>query len=347
MTGQTTPATGCCQVRRVSGKGAEIDGLYVLGRTEEDKPQPQCVDGCVYVRQEDSYEYCFQEVDLAEGADVACEAPTSSVTGTPMTSSPTPSIIASSASQSVMTSTPTPSIMTSSPTPSIIASSASQSIMTSSPTPSIMTSTSTPSIMTSSGTPDVMTSTPIPTTTVLPPLPVLNVNASDLIAKKETHEKALTEATAKHVEATNLSNELKNAEAKIDQLVGSRKRIIREEFSNSTAPAATCAEIIEFIQKISDAVKQKNVSAATNYAKRITASTATCSEEEKNNLTTKKSLVTEAKNTTESIISEIAVTITETKHKINDVINQMKVVNNYLGTLILNYESTFQLKNCF
>ena len=320
MTGQTTPATGCCQVRRVSGKGAEIDGLYVLGRTEEDKPQPQCVDGCVYVRQEDSYEYCFQEVDLAEGADVACEAPTSSVTGTPMTSSPTPSIIASSASQSIMTS---------------------------SPTPSIMTSTSTPSIMTSSGTPDVMTSTPIPTTTVLPPLPVLNVNASDLIAKKETHEKALTEATAKHVEATNLSNELKNAEAKIDQLVGSRKRIIREEFSNSTAPAATCAEIIEFIQKISDAVKQKNVSVATNYAKRITASTATCSEEEKNNLTTKKSLVTEAKNTTESIISEIAVTITETKHKINDVINQMKVVNNYLGTLILNYESTFQLKNCF
>ena len=147
------------------------------------------------------------------------------------------------------------------------------------------------------------------------------------------------------MEATNLSNELKNAEAKIDQLVGSRKRIIREEFSNSTAPAATCAEIIEFIQKISDAVKQKNVSVATNYAKRITASTATCSEEEKNNLTTKKSLVTEAKNTTESIISEIAVTITETKHKINDVINQMKVVNNYLGTVILNYESTFQLEN--
>ena len=175
------------------------------------------------------------------------------------------------------------------------------------------------------------TSTAPPTTTHLPPLPVLNVNASDLISQKESHEQDLAEASAKKEEADNLSTELNNAETKIDQLIASRKRLIREEFSNSTAPAASCAEILEFVHKISDAVKQTIISAATNYAKRITASTATCSQEEKSNLTAKKALVTDAKNATEQIISEITVTITETKKKINNVINQMKEVNEYLG----------------
>ena len=175
------------------------------------------------------------------------------------------------------------------------------------------------------------TSTAPPTTTNLPPLPVLNVNASDLISQKETHEQDLAEASAKKEEADNLSSELNNAETKINQLIANRKRLIREEFSNSTAPAASCAEILEFVHKISDAVKQKIISAATNYAKRITASTAICSQEEKSNLTAKKALVTDAKNATVQIISEITVTITETKQKINNVINQMKEINEYLG----------------
>ena len=158
----------------------------------------------------------------------------------------------------------------------------------------------------------------------------LHENATNLISQKETHEQALTEATAKKTEAHALSNELTNAATKIDQLIGTSKRLIREEFSNSTAPATSCADIIEFVHKISEAVKQKIVSAATNYAKRITASTATCNEEERNNLTSKKALINDAKNATAAIITEITVTITETKHKINAVINQMKDINEYL-----------------
>ena len=287
----------------MSGKGAEIDGSYVLRRSETDKPHPLCIDGCVYIRQEDKAEYCFQEVSLAQGAEVECEAPTA----TPSTSTASPTFMSSTG----------PSMSSKAPT------------TTKNPT-TTGSSTMLPSISTSiSSTAPSTSMSSIPPSTI-PPLSELHTNATNLISQKENHEQALAEAKAKKTEAHALSSELSNAEIKIDQLIGTSKRFVREEFSNSTAPAISCAEIIEFVHKISEAVKQKLVSAATNYAKRITASTATCNQEERNNLTSKKTLINDAKNSTADIITEITVTITETKHKINTVINQMKDINEYL-----------------
>ena len=164
----------------------------------------------------------------------------------------------------------------------------------------------------------------------IPPLSELHENATNLISQKAAHDQALADHTAKKTEAHALSNELDNAETKINQLIGSSKRFIREAYSNSTAPATSCADVLEFVHKIRDAVKEKIVSAATNYAKRITASTATCNQEERNNLTSKAALILEAKSATVDIITYHTLSITETKHKINAVINQMKGINEYL-----------------
>merc|ERR1711990_196566 len=62
----------------------------------------------VYVRQEDNAEYCFQEVSLAQGADVECEAPSTTPPPPTSTASPPPmsSTIPSTSMSSKAPSTP-------------------------------------------------------------------------------------------------------------------------------------------------------------------------------------------------------------------------------------------------
>merc|ERR1712226_285908 len=73
-----TRAEDCCQtktVRDAPEEVSELNGVYTLKTKEDTKPDPSCMDGCVYLR--DNEEYCFVEKPTEEGATVVCEAATS------------------------------------------------------------------------------------------------------------------------------------------------------------------------------------------------------------------------------------------------------------------------------
>lgn len=77
--GQTTTAFNgnqCCKKRTVSGKGGGIDGIYLLqDNLPATKPHESCADNCLYSKLDEPGEnFCFQEVDLADAANVVCEA---------------------------------------------------------------------------------------------------------------------------------------------------------------------------------------------------------------------------------------------------------------------------------
>ena len=79
MNGQTTTANNgdqCCKKRTVSGKGDGIDGIYFLQENlPATKPHENCADNCLYSKLDEPGEnFCFQEVDLADAANVVCEA---------------------------------------------------------------------------------------------------------------------------------------------------------------------------------------------------------------------------------------------------------------------------------
>ena len=88
--GSTTTAanSGCCLIRRVTNKGADYDGTYVLQNNQPtEKPDAECADTCVYTRQgHEGDDYCFREVDLADSATVSCDAPSSSTSALTPTS---------------------------------------------------------------------------------------------------------------------------------------------------------------------------------------------------------------------------------------------------------------------
>merc|ERR1711970_1148079 len=75
---QTQAQEGCCQqktVRDAPAAVSELNGVYTLKAKENSKPDPNCMDGCVYLR--DNEEYCFVQKSTEEGATVVCEAATS------------------------------------------------------------------------------------------------------------------------------------------------------------------------------------------------------------------------------------------------------------------------------
>ena len=79
LNGQTTTANNgdqCCKKRTVSGKGDGIDGIYFLQENlPATKPHENCADNCLYSKLDEPGEnFCFQEVDLADAANVVCEA---------------------------------------------------------------------------------------------------------------------------------------------------------------------------------------------------------------------------------------------------------------------------------
>ena len=70
----SSPPEDCCQTKTVRDAPAavsELNGVYTLKENEGSKPDPNCMDGCVYLR--DNEEYCFVQKSTEEGATVVCE----------------------------------------------------------------------------------------------------------------------------------------------------------------------------------------------------------------------------------------------------------------------------------
>ena len=75
---QQTLAPDCCPIKTVkdaSEEDSHLNGVYTLKAKMDSKPSPECVDGCVYMR--DNQEYCFIE---KPGATAVCEVSTLSFT---------------------------------------------------------------------------------------------------------------------------------------------------------------------------------------------------------------------------------------------------------------------------
>ena len=61
----------CCRIKTVRdalGEDSKLNGVYTLKTKEDSKPDPICLDGCVYTR--DNQEYCFID---KPGPSVVCE----------------------------------------------------------------------------------------------------------------------------------------------------------------------------------------------------------------------------------------------------------------------------------
>merc|ERR1719234_2203399 len=71
---------GCCltvPVQDAEGSFESLNGEYQLKVDEVDKPEPNCLDGCVYTRSDDPKmeEYCFSQTDqLASVLPTSCPA---------------------------------------------------------------------------------------------------------------------------------------------------------------------------------------------------------------------------------------------------------------------------------
>ena len=62
----------CCLTKTVRDSPEEdskLNGVYTLKTKEDSKPDPKCIDGCVYVR--DNQEYCF--IEKPGSTQVVCE----------------------------------------------------------------------------------------------------------------------------------------------------------------------------------------------------------------------------------------------------------------------------------
>ena len=68
----------------MSEKGPQFDGVYNLkDDLLNEKPHELCVDNCLYNKQEEPDElFCFQQVELSEGANIACEAKSTNAAST-------------------------------------------------------------------------------------------------------------------------------------------------------------------------------------------------------------------------------------------------------------------------
>ena len=75
----------------MSGKGPQFDGVYNLkDDLPNEKPHVLCVDNCLYNKPGEPDElYCFQQVELSEGANIACEAENTNTASTIKTTSST------------------------------------------------------------------------------------------------------------------------------------------------------------------------------------------------------------------------------------------------------------------
>ena len=66
-------ATDCCLTKTVRDAPEEdLNGVFTLKTKEDLKPDPICVDGCVYAK--DNKEYCFKE-QAGAAPTISCEVP--------------------------------------------------------------------------------------------------------------------------------------------------------------------------------------------------------------------------------------------------------------------------------
>ena len=254
-----------------------------------EKPHERCADNCVYKRTNDTNPdqlFCFEEVLLADAANVQCEA----ISSTELASMTT---LLSTISSILSTTTPPPTTTAAPPT----------------------STTAAP------GTVQPTTLTSLQATTV-PPLQDVSAQAAALEAEQLSHQANLTAIQKAQDEAKNLTSDIDAAMAKINSLVGTR--LIKREAITS------CADITSFIDKIHEAVKASNYTAASVYAKAISSTSVTCSTEEKQALSNKQAVLSTAKNVTSEKLAVKEAQITELKSKINGVIDQLMVVNQHL-----------------
>ena len=259
-----------------------------------EKPHERCADNCVYKRTNDTNPdqlFCFEEVLLADAANVQCEAISSTELATMTT-------LLSTISSILSTTTPPPTTTTT-------------------------TTTAAPPTSTTvaPGTVQPTTLTSLQATTV-PPLQDVSAQAAALEAEQLSHQANLTAIQKAQDEAKNLTSDIDAAMAKINSLVGTR--LIKREAITS------CADITSFIDKIHEAVKASNYTAASVYAKAISSTSVTCSTEEKQALSNKQAVLSTAKNVTSEKLAVKEAQITELKSKINGVIDQLIVVNQHL-----------------
>ena len=157
----------------------------------------------------------------------------------------------------------------------------------------------------------------------------LHIEHDELVKNKTAAETRLSVAQESLETAQELSTELASAQTTIDGFV-SRRGIVRAESSDSTMPAQTCSEIIEFITKIGNAVNSSSLKTAKVYAKRITDSNITCTTEEFFSLMAKKSTLTAAKTSTDFFVTIYKAQVKAIKIEINNLITELTVINSKL-----------------
>merc|ERR1719483_418605 len=76
----------CCQLKTVTdAPDPSLNGQFTLQESLEDKPDPFCLDGCIYTKQGGEDNYCFRQVPLADAAKVSPEECEASSTTNPIT----------------------------------------------------------------------------------------------------------------------------------------------------------------------------------------------------------------------------------------------------------------------
>merc|ERR1719430_2876869 len=137
---------GCCHsvtVKEAGPEFASLNGEYYLEDSNEEKPEPVCIDGCIYKRLGDDDEYCFKE-NFSAGAKTkpkSCPASTSSSYGVSPSTTTEPA--STSSSPGVSPSTTTEPASTSSSPPEVSTSTTTEPPSTSSSPPKVSTSTTT------------------------------------------------------------------------------------------------------------------------------------------------------------------------------------------------------------
>ena len=65
-------APDCCQTKTVrdAPEDSDLNGVYTLKTKKDTKPDPVCIDGCIYIR--DNKEYCFKK-QAGATPEVFCE----------------------------------------------------------------------------------------------------------------------------------------------------------------------------------------------------------------------------------------------------------------------------------
>ena len=336
----------------MSAKGSTLDGTYILKESTASKPHPTCQDNCIYWKVDDfGDDFCFREVDQIEGANIQCEAvsPTD-ILSTLSTASIEILLNTTLGGPEPVTATSTKAVYTLSekttaPTSSGVPRTEGTIEQTTTTSEEMTTSFNEPSTTAKVITIDISQVQTKPTTknlsTKIKQSTAVNTSQQtthyvesvhyehdQLVSQKIAFEAKLAEASANQANAEALTTELTSVQSYVASLISGR-RMKRVE---STKPAATCTEIVELIDKISEAINASNTSIATIYAKRITSSTVSCSQSEITALEGKQASLQQSKSTSDTLVDNYKALVKATKTKINEQITKLNAINGILNS---------------